>query len=244
MSVNSIMQSLIHMFTFMFVQTICRKNSMSHNARAKKRARIRKERRQWDTVTKFAPYQTPAILGVRTRSRATPAQQAVIHRTTFREADLMFVDFGLAISSEEPFGNGLRTITFIPAFTPITQYEGILMNKSTAEAIREGPHGKTQASHFASTSARSIIINGFSLSRGNSGDNSEQGGVPLALVEWRGRGGGSLCNHSDEPNAQLVRDGSGDGYGVFVVSRRDICAGEFIHVDYGKSFIRSSKSNF
>jgi hypothetical protein len=217
---------------------------MSHNARAKKRARQRKERRQWDTDYKFSPYQTPSTLGVQTRSRITSAQQTVIHRASFRGAELKFIDFGLGISREESLGNGLRTTTFIPAFMPITQYEGILINKTTAESIRKGPHGKTRASHFASTSVRSMIINGFSLSRETNKYDSEQGGVPLTLAEWRGRGGGSLCNHNDDPNAELIRDCSGDGYGVFVVSRRDICAGEFIHVDYGKSFLRSCKSNF
>ncbi len=75
---------------------------------------------------------------------------------------------------------------------------------------------------------------------------SLQSGVPLDANALHGLGGGSLCNHSDNPNARLVRnDGvsNGDGSGLFVESVRHISSGEFITVDYGKMFLSSNRSN-
>ena len=136
-------------------------------------------------------------------------------------------------------GHGLMANIPIAKGAPITQYEGILIPKTKAEAIRQGIDGKALGSHFATTSVRQMVINGYCFKQ-----DSSTGGVPLSCDEWHGRGGGSLCNHSDNPNAELVRDADGDGYGIYVVALRCISAGEFIHVDYGKRFVRSSKSNF
>jgi hypothetical protein len=221
-----------------------RKHAMSHNRRAKNRARQRAARASWDTETKFTPYQRPSLLGARTRSITQAEGHPVIHRTHFKNQRLRFVEFGLAISLEGSRGYGLRATIDFKAGCPITQYEGVIVLKMNAEALREGPQGKTLGSHLATTSARSMVINGYSLAA-DCNDNSApiQGGVPLPRQDWRGRGGGSMCNYDNDPNATLQRDCSGDGYGIFVIARRDIRAGEFIHVDYGKSFIRSNKSN-
>jgi SET domain-containing protein len=158
------------------------------------------------------------------------------------------VGFGLAISKEPPFGYGLRATQDIPSTTPITQYEGILISRDKAESIRKGKQGKILGSHFATTSARRMVINGYSfdLSNGDHSSSNVQGGVPLTELDWKGRGGGSICNHAEEKeiqNAELVRDISDDGYGIFIVSTRDIRAGELIHVDYGKRFLKSVKAN-
>ena len=218
-----------------------RKNKMSHQSRAAKRSMKRKERAFWDICLKFSPYQRHLAQGRQTRSMSTRDTNHVIHRTYYRGHKLRFIEFGLDISHEGAFGYGLRATLAFSAGTPITQYEGMILTKREAENIRSGPDGKLRSTHFASTSTRSMVINGFSLLDPNC--ITGQGGVPIARSEWRGRGGGSLCNHNDDPNASLARDTEGDGYGVFVVARRNISAGEFIHVDYGKRFIQSSKSN-
>lgn len=178
-----------------------------------------------------------------TRStRARAPECTVVHRSRFNGHALRFVGFGLSISFEGPrTGFGLMSNLPIPPSTPITQYEGTLIPKSHADSVRKGKDGKRLGSHFATTSARQMIINGFSLKPVN--HDGAYGGTCLTESEWHGRGGGSLCNHDSEPNAELIRDPSGDGYGLFVVSLRAIAAGEFINVDYGKMFIQSSKSN-
>jgi SET domain len=217
---------------------------MSHGARAKKRAQRRATKNAWDTVIKHTPYQVPVSHGIQTRAKSNPIGHPVIHRTHYHGQQLRFVGFGVDIGLEGPLGHGLRATMGFAAEAPITQYEGWIMTKTQAEKARSGPDGKARASHFASTSARSMVINGYSVSH-TSGPSltTVQGGVPLTRSEWRGRGGGSLCNHSETPNALLVRDGAGDGYGVYVVALRDIIAGQFIHVDYGKGFLTSNKTN-
>jgi hypothetical protein len=68
----------------------------------------------------------------------------------------------------------------------------------------------------------------------------------MSIEELHGCGGGSFCNYSQSANARLVRDNGSteaDGYGLFVVANRQISAGEFITVDYGSTFLSSSKSN-
>lgn len=190
----------------------------------------------------MSPYQVPVATGRVTRSRVLEC--AVIHRTQLNGHPLMFVGFGLSISMEGPrVGYGLMANLAIPALSPITQYEGILIPKARAEAMRKGANGMTLGSHFATTSVRQMVINGFSY-QPNATNSTIFGGVRLDMNQWHGRGGGSICNHDAEnPNAELVRDSSGDGYGIFVCSLRQIVAGEFIHVDYGKMFLNSSKSN-
>jgi hypothetical protein len=154
------------------------------------------------------------------------------------------VDFGLAICCERDHGYGLKTTVAIPSNSPITQYEGIVISKSSAEKIRKEEKGKILGSHFASTSPRLMVINGYSYRQPAHNSDEHHGGVPLTPEEWTGRGGGSMCNHDDmSPNAELVRDSNFDGYGIFVVSLRDIDCGEFIRVDYGKGFTKSIKSN-
>ena len=164
------------------------------------------------------------------------------HHTQYGKFDLLFVGYGVAIVPEGNQGMGLKAEIDIAAGVPITQYEGELITKSEAEVIREMEQGKSMASHFATTSCRSMVINGFSW-LDNRFPKSASGGVPLSLSEWKGRGGGSICNHDNHPNAALVRDKSGDGYGIFVVSNQEIKAGDFIHVNYGNGFLNSKKSN-
>ena len=211
-------------------------------SRAKRRRARRARNRQWHTELKLSLYQIPVAIGRITRSRALEC--AVVHRTQFNGHPLMFIGFGLSISMEGPLvGYGLMANLAIPALSPITQYEGILIPKARAEAVRKGVNGMILGSHFATTSVRQMVINGFSY-QPNALSSTIAGGVRLDIDKWHGRGGGSICNHeTDNPNAELVRDSSGDGYGIFVCSLRRIAAGEFIHVDYGKMFVNSSKSN-
>jgi SET domain len=118
-----------------------------------------------------------------------------------------------------------------------------MLTYAEAQHIREGPMGHVLGSHFATPACRSMVINGYTLSQDS---NTEQGGVKMSRDALQGYGGGSFCNFSSDPNAKLVRDNSAsetDGYGIFVVSVRDIQAGEFITVDYGSTFLSSNKSN-
>jgi hypothetical protein len=123
---------------------------------------------------------------------------------------------------------------------PITQYEGLILTKSDANAVRNGPEGASRATHFATTAHRGCVINGYSLS-------PCVGGIAMSHGDLRGKGGGSFANHcSSGPNAKLVRDNSrteGDSYGVFLVATKVIKPGKFIHVDYGKAFVGSKISN-
>ena len=163
----------------------------------------------------------------------------------FKGHRLQFVGFGLSICHEgADVGHGLMANLHITMHDPVTQYEGVLISKTKAEAIRKGTNGKALGSHFATTSSRQMVINGYSFKAPTRADIPyPHGGIPLSQEEWHGRGGGSLCNHSGDCNAELVRDSEGDGYGIFVIALRDIQPGGFIHVDYGKRFIQSSKSN-
>ena len=88
-----------------------------------------------------------------------------------------------------------------------------------------------------------MVINGYSYYDSDC-PPINLGGIPLHANQWHGRGGGSLSNHDDEhPNAELIRDPSGDGYGIFIVSTMNILPGEFIRVDYGQQFLKSKFSN-
>ncbi len=116
------------------------------------------------------------------------------------------------------------------------------MTYSRAQRIRESADGHILGTHFATPASRCMVINGFSLSSGG----RQCGGVPVSAQELHGYGGGSFCNYSEQPNARLVRDSGSteaDGYGLFVVANKFIKAGEFITVDYGSTFLSSSKSN-
>jgi hypothetical protein len=150
------------------------------------------------------------------------------------------------VAREELFGLGLKTTCMIAAGSPITQYEGCILSKSEADRIQESmPHGKVLSSHFASVYFQGPVINGFSVREQDQSPEEIVGGVPLSRHQLRGRGGGSFCNHTDDPNATLVRDtrSRGDSFGLFVVSLRSIEPGEFIHVNYGTRFIQSKRSN-
>jgi hypothetical protein len=74
-------------------------------------------------------------------------------------------------------------------------------------------------------------------------DGTSKSGVPITEQDLHGTGGGSFCNHSFNPNAELVRSHCDEGYGILVVAIADIRRGSFIHVNYGKGFLRSKKTN-
>ena len=120
--------------------------------------------------------------------------------------------------------------------------QGHLITKEKATRIAEGPDGLILSQHFATPFHRGFVVNGYSL-KSNERESAFEGGVPLALNDLKGIGGGSFCNHSDTANARLERWEGDNGCAIFVISIRDIMRGEFIHVDYGQSFLRSSRSN-
>jgi hypothetical protein len=177
------------------------------------------------------------------------------HRYEFRRVNLQFVGYSLVIARQSRnMGFGLKTLALIPPHTPITQYEGVLMTKKEADDIRKGQFGKLRASHFASCHSRQYVINGYSVNstqlRNQEGhflfERRANGGIPLHIDDkkWKGMGGGSLCNHSDKPNAMLFQSPDGKGNDVFVLSLDNpIEPGQFITVNYGRSFLKSSKSN-
>ena len=88
------------------------------------------------------------------------------------------------------------------------------------------------------------------LRQGKSGDP-----IFLDFKALKGKGGGSFANHQfswegEGPNAALVPDEFANGpmrtrdeSALFLVAQKDISSGEFIHVNYGEKFVRSSKSN-
>ena len=89
--------------------------------------------------------------------------------------------------------------------------------------MRTGENGEILGQHFATPHARAFVVNGFSLRKTNDMESSKpQSGVPKTLSELHGTGGGSFCNHSNTPNARLVRSEKDEGYGIFVVALRDI----------------------
>ena len=124
-------------------------------------------------------------------------------------------------------------------------HQGIVITDEHATRLRESPGGSRVGTHFATPASRRVCINGYTLASVTTG-SMDQGGVPRTLTQLHGMGGGSFCNHSYSPNAELVRDQSSsekDGRGLFVVAIRDISVGEFIHVDYGRSYLSSNKTN-
>ena len=93
----------------------------------------------------------------------------------------------------------------------ITQYEGDIIGQLDIATMR--PFQKT---HLATWSARNTAIDGLRS--------------PVI-----GRGAGSFANHSDNPNACLVKT----LFGVFLRATRAIRRGQWINVSYGKAFIKS-----
>ena len=123
--------------------------------------------------------------------------------------------------------------------------QGIVITDEQATRLRESPCGGSLGTHFATPASRRVCINGYTLKTAGTFD-AASGGVPRTLQELHGMGGGSFCNHSATPNACLVRDQSAtesDGRGLFVVATHNIAVGDFIHVDYGRSYLASNKTN-
>lgn len=120
-----------------------------------------------------------------------------------------------------------------------------MLTREEADKIHDGENGHEKSRHFASPYARDIVINGLAIYSHSmtQSDHNSVSGTPITIHDVKGRGGGSFCNHSDNPNAKLERSSCGDGRGLFVVALRDIQKGEFITVDYGKSFLESKWSN-
>jgi hypothetical protein len=224
------------------------------NRRRCTRRKTERRIQAWEAIwtskqSDFREYET----GRCTRSKGTGVIYTE-HKLSFKSTELRFVGYTLAIARQsKSMGFGLKTLKDIPPFTPITQYEGVILSKDEADRIRKGENGKDIGTHFASCYSRLWVINGFSVissqkrkPRNESVSERVSGGVPIHIDDrrWKGMGGGSLCNHSDEPNAKLVRSKTGEGKEVFVVCKeKTIMAGEFINVSYGKQFVRSTRSN-
>ncbi len=222
------------------------KRKRQHKARSKRRILKKQLKREYHVVHKHEVHQLPVM--IRTRAKASEAlvRPRAVHRTHFRGQPLCFVGYELALAQEDDVrGTGLRSLKCFEKGDVITQYEGELITWVEAERVREGPDGKSRSSHFATTASKSCVINGYSLKRGLQ-FASPVGGVPLTRQEWLGRGGGSMCNHSANPNAELVRttdDSCVSDDGIFVVALMRITANEFINVAYGSQFVKSNKSN-
>jgi hypothetical protein len=166
------------------------------------------------------------------------------HYYSFRGHELMLVGYDLIVGREGSCGLGLVTKKFISSGTPITQYEGVAYTKLYLRRMSE-KEGLDKGSHFATPHARSFVINGFALYPSPLPDPSPASscGAPIAAYDLHGRGGGSFCNHDENPNAEFVTSPDDEGLGLFVVAKRDIRAGEFINVDYKKSFLNSVWTN-
>ncbi len=184
----------------------------------------------------------------RTRIEETGAWEffRVVHRERFRGQTLWTVGYELSIQNEGHFGKGLVARRPICAGQAITQYEGNVITKNMARAIREGEDGKVLSSHFCTPkNARGLVINGFAIHPCPlpSPIPGHAIGTPISISDIKGHGGGSFCNHSDDPNAKFAVDKSGIGIEVFVIALRAIEAGEYIHVDYRSAFLNSCITN-
>jgi hypothetical protein len=166
------------------------------------------------------------------------------HYQSFQGQHLMFVGYELTVGNQGDLGKGLVAKNRIPSGRAITQYEGLAYTKQYVRKLSENI-GIHIGSHFASPGAKMFVINGFALYPSPL-PNPEIGkcqGTPIALHELKGFGGGSFCNHSDHPNAELVPSDRDDGLGLFIVAIKDIEAGEFITVNYSSKFLNSKWRN-
>ncbi len=156
----------------------------------------------------------------------------------------MFVGYELIVGCQGNFGMGLVAKNHIPSGRAITQYEGLAYTKQFARKLTD-EYGIDIGSHFASPGAKMFVINGFAMYPCPL-PNPAPGmcrGTPIALHDLKGFGGGSFCNHSNNPNATLTASEEDDGLGLFVVAVKDIRPGDFITVDYNKRFLDSKWSN-
>ncbi len=154
--------------------------------------------------------------------------------TTHRSEGILTIGYGLALVPQKGKGIGLKVTQLVTKGTVFTQYEGMLMTKD--EALTKG---KQDATHFCTTHCRQIVIDGWKLT------DRELPDKPSALCLQRlvGFGGGSFANHSPTPNASLLRSPEGDGYGVYLKALEDISPRDWVMLDYGTGFLKSSKSN-
>ncbi len=181
---------------------------------------------------------------------------------------LLFIGYGLNVQREISdcgidMGFGLKACVDIPRGNPITQYEGEMLSREQTLVIAD--KSKHRASHFATPVKGGPSINGFqmctqlpvNLPKTDIYDGKLAGDpILLCFASLKGKGGGSFANHEWQedgqcgPNAELVPDRfvkgpmrTRDETALFLVATRDIQSGEFIHVNYGRNFVKSSKSN-
>ena len=194
-------------------------------------------------------------------------------RVSYDGVTLLSVGYGLVVTFEDAtVGFGLKTTEFIPRKAPITQYEGEILSRDQsnrrlishpgscshfATPVKGGPtingfqRSPTLPNADNNSPSHDILSFGVSeqLRLGSPGDP-----IYLSFADMKGKGGGSFANHrspkdEDGPNAVFEPDrfigtlGSRDETALFLIAKRDIRPGDFIRVDYGSMFIRSSKTN-
>ncbi len=223
------------------------KNKRSHHRRRIARKEARNEKRLLATVAQHADDRHPhsrvdpgfvAPQNVQRVVRSTTPSLRTSHEIVYDGYELLTVGYGLRLKEQVGKGLGLVTEVFLSAGTVITQYEGILLTKKVCEKILKA--NKSLTTHYCTTYCRQIVIDGWRLVKDGVQPTNP---AELTLQQLVGHGGGSFVNHSDHPNAELIRVDKGDGYGVYVKALEDIQMNEFIGVDYSTGFLTSNKSN-
>jgi hypothetical protein len=225
-----------------------RKRSRGRAKRCQNRRQMRKDMYEYHTLWK---HEEMIAVERAERQKRPPTRQSPAmfpfrptHYREFQGTKLKFVGYDLTVGYEKGKGLGLVSRVSLEKSSPITQYEGRAYTKAFARSLSEG-QGLDMGSHFATPGARMFLINGFAVYPCPLPDPTpgKCKGTPIAQHELKGYGGGSFCNHSDHPNAKLVRSDKDDGLGLFVVAIRDIKPGEFITIDYSNMFINSKWTN-
>ena len=227
------------------------RNKRSHDLRRRNRLR----QRQWATavITHLQFEQTDATrrqFRTLRRHNDTVTTTEFIHRTSVCGQQLSFIGYGLSAVDVPGMGIGVVADIDLAPHTILTQYEGVAITKEAAATLRAGNDGKHRASHFCSIpTAKHFVIDGFRLIRDEEDRlRAQQLGIPaLSECEMKGRGGGSLMNHSDSSNAEYFSPNchnDGDAYGLYIrVKGNTIPRGTYVTVDYGNRFISSNISN-
>jgi SET domain-containing protein len=157
---------------------------------------------------------------------------------------LLTVGYDLTVGRDDDRGMGLVTRVHLRKGQMITQYEGCVLSKEKVRKMCE-ESGCNTGSHFATPFARTFVINGYEIESDEivQRERKTVTGTLISMADVKGFGGGSFCNHDDNPNAQFIRSSKGDGLGIFVMAKRDIKAGEWISVNYNNQFLNSVYSN-
>jgi hypothetical protein len=133
---------------------------------------------------------------------------------------LRYVDMGLGVSWCQKYGYGVNVFDRdIKKGDVITQYYGSLISKSEREELAVKTH------IFSWHTGQGCDIDGI---------KRPEAGYPA----------GSFINHSDTPNCKFIREPPGTNLcGVFAVALEDIPKFSWLSADYGKSFLKSVKTN-